>query len=58
MERGMNFLRDLRRFWADESGPDLIEWVVVTVILTLAMYAILQALGPEIEQFLQTVGLR
>lgn len=50
-------LRDLRRFWADESGPDLVEWVVVTVILTLAMYAILQALGPEIEQFLEMVGV-
>ncbi len=54
----VNLLGDLRRFWADESGPDLIEWVVVTVILTLAMYAILQALGPEIEQLLETLGVR
>ena len=42
----------------DESGADLVEWVVVTIILTLAMYAILQALGPEIEQLLETVGLK
>lgn len=54
----MDVLRDLERFWTDESGADLIEWVVVTAILTLAMYAILQALGPEIEQFLEMVGLR
>jgi Flp pilus assembly pilin Flp len=51
-------LRDLRRFWADESGPDLVEWVVVTVILILAIYAILQALGPEIEKLLEMVGLQ
>ena len=51
-------LRDLRRFWADESGPDFIEWVVVTVILILAIYAILQALGPEIEKLFELVGLR
>jgi len=48
-------LHILARFGEDESGVELLEWVMVTVILTLAAYALLQTVGPDIETFV--VGL-
>ena len=39
----------LRRFLADESGPELVEWAIVTVILVLATYLILQAIGDQLS---------
>ncbi len=41
-------MRELRRFLSDESGPELVEWAVVTVILILATYLILQAIGDQL----------
>ena len=41
-------IQELRRFFADESGPELVEWAVVTVILILATFAILQSIGGEL----------
>lgn len=35
---------ELRRFVADESGPELIEWAVVTVVLLAATFVILAAI--------------
>ena len=32
-----------------ESGVQLVEWAVVTLILILAIYAVLQAIGPDIR---------
>jgi Flp pilus assembly pilin Flp len=26
----------LRKFWTDESGPEMVEWAVVTLILLVA----------------------
>jgi hypothetical protein len=31
----------------DETGAEVLEWAVVTVILIVATYAILQAVGSE-----------
>jgi Flp pilus assembly pilin Flp len=45
----------LRRFWGDESGAELVEWIVVTFILILATYALLQAVGPELRSFGEAV---
>ena len=45
VNRGM---RELRRFLSDESGPELVEWAIVTVILVLATYLILQAIGDQL----------
>lgn len=42
-------VQELRRFLRDESGPELVEWAVVTVILILATFAILQAIGGELN---------
>jgi Flp pilus assembly pilin Flp len=39
-----------RRFVRDESGAGLVEWAVVTVILIIAIYAILQVIGPDIQR--------
>ncbi len=37
-------LAELRRFVADESGPELVEWAVVTVVLLAATFLILVAI--------------
>jgi len=39
-------MKDPRRLHRNESGPELLEWVVVTLIMILAIFAILQAVGP------------
>ncbi len=40
-----------RRFWADERGGQVVEWIVVTLIMIVATFAILQAVGGEISAF-------
>jgi len=42
-------MRELRRFWTDESGPELIEWAAVVVILLLATILILGAIGDQLS---------
>ncbi len=42
-------LRELQRFVKDESGPELVEWAIVTLILILATFAILQLIGDELQ---------
>ncbi|MBS1253497.1 MAG: hypothetical protein MAG451_02546 [Anaerolineales bacterium] len=37
-------LQEFKRFIYDESGPELIEWAVVTIILLLATIVILGAI--------------
>jgi|YNPNPStandDraft_1061719.scaffolds.fasta_scaffold45653_5 Flp pilus assembly pilin Flp len=46
----------VRHFLRDEAGVEIIEWVIVTVILTLAVYAILQAVGPELIKSVRAAG--
>jgi len=41
--------RELQRFVKDESGPELVEWAIVTLILILATFAILQLIGDELQ---------
>ncbi|MGI5917863.1 MAG: hypothetical protein ACOX9A_15595 [Anaerolineae bacterium] len=48
-------MRRLKQFAHDETGADLVEWIVVTIILFLAIFAILQAVGDDILLFIQTV---
>jgi len=38
-------LDEFQRFLADDSGPELVEWAVVTVVLLLATVLILVAIG-------------
>ncbi len=49
-------MQSLRHLLRDESGVEIIEWVIVTVILTLAVYAILQAVGPELLKSVSAAG--
>lgn len=35
----------LQRFWNDESGPELVEWAVVTIILLIAAIVLYIAVG-------------
>jgi len=35
----------LNRFWKDESGPELVEWAVVTIILLVAAVVLYVAVG-------------
>ncbi|HIC92812.1 MAG TPA: hypothetical protein EYP09_00980 [Anaerolineae bacterium] len=42
-------LRELRRFWKDEAGPELVEWAVVTIILLVATIFVLRAVGDELN---------
>ena len=47
-----------RLFHDDESGAEFVEWLLVTVILILAIYAILQAIGPDIQAFVDSMLAR
>ena len=42
-------LKEFKRFVQDDSGPELIEWAVVTVILLLATILILGAIGDSLS---------
>lgn len=38
-------MNTLNRFWRDESGPELVEWAVVTIILLVAAVVLYVAVG-------------
>jgi Flp pilus assembly pilin Flp len=38
-------MNTLKRFWGDESGPELVEWAVVTIILLVAAVVLYIAVG-------------
>ncbi len=38
-------INSLNRFWRDESGPELVEWAVVTIILLVAAVVLYVAVG-------------
>ena len=42
----------MRRAGAN-PGTELIEWIVVTLIMIIATYAILQAIGPQLTSVAQ-----
>lgn len=48
-------MRELRRFLSDESGPELVEWAIVTVILVLATVLILGAIGNQLSAMYQRI---
>ena len=47
-------MKEPRRSYGNESGPELLEWVVVTVIMIVAIFAILQAVGGQVTEILET----
>jgi Flp pilus assembly pilin Flp len=40
-----------RRCWGSESGAGVVEWIIVTLILTVAFLAILQVVGGRLAVF-------
>jgi len=40
---------------SDESGPELVEWAIVTVILVLATYLIMQAIGDQLTDIYREI---
>ena len=45
----------IRKFWEDESGPELVEWAVVTIVLLVATMPVLLLLRNAIFESLQSV---
>ena len=48
--------QQIRRFWTDESGQDLVEYALLLVLLTLIVVAALRLLGPTIANFFNNVS--
>jgi Flp pilus assembly pilin Flp len=45
----------IRKFWEDESGPEMVEWAVVTIVLLVATMPVLLLLRNAIFESLQSV---
>lgn len=45
----------IHRFWEDESGPEMVEWAVVTIVLLVATMPVLLLLRNAIFESLQSV---
>ncbi len=43
---------------ADQSGASLVEWAVVTLILIVAIYAILQVIGPDVQRLVDLAAAK
>jgi len=41
-------LRELRRFLRDQSGPEIVEWALVTAVLLLATGVLLAQIYDEV----------
>lgn len=48
-------IQEFKRFVYDDSGPELIEWAVVTVILLLATILILGAISDSLSTIYNTI---
>ncbi len=46
-----------RASWHQERGAEWLEWVIVTLILTIAFFALLQAVGGHLTEFILKVRL-
>ena len=47
--------KELRRFFEDESGPELVEWAVVTIILLVATVPVLMAITDELKRIFEGI---
>jgi Flp pilus assembly pilin Flp len=48
-------IHGLKRFWQDESGPELVEWAVVTIILLVAAVVTYQFIGDQLQTTLESI---
>jgi len=49
-------VRDLQGFLRDETGPELVEWAVVTIILLVATVAAYRIVGDKLKEILDRIG--
>jgi Flp pilus assembly pilin Flp len=49
-------IRELKQFWQDESGPELVEWAVVTIILLVAAVVAYRLIGDRLEETLKDIA--
>jgi len=45
----------IERFWRDESGPEMVEWAVVTVVLLTFTAGAIIALQAETVEFFKRI---
>ena len=48
-------MRELRKFKSDESGQTVVEYALVVVVILLASYLIMQAIGDELSNILNEI---
>ena len=48
-------MRKLRKFKSDESGQTVVEYALVVVVILLASYLIMQAIGDELSNILNEI---
>jgi len=48
-------VQEIKRFIHDDSGPELIEWAVVTIILLLATILILGTISENLSKIYNTI---
>lgn len=46
----------MQSLWSDESGQDLVEYVLIIVLVALAVFAALQLLGTNVSQRFSTTA--
>lgn len=48
-------IEELRSFWEDETGPELVEWAVVTIVLLAATVVVLMQVGDALKAAFQDI---
>lgn len=48
-------IHQIRKFWDDETGPELVEWAVVTIILLVAAVVLYIAVGKALGSVICSV---
>ena len=48
-------IRELRSFWQDENGTEIVEWILVTAILLAAGVPVLIQIGNALKAAFQAI---
>ena len=48
-------IKELQRFLRDETGPELVEWAVVTIVLLAATTLVLIQIGDALKAAFQAI---
>ena len=52
----MSRVKKIRRFWADESGTETLEWGLVCGLLVIGAIAALALIGPKVTDMWNDVN--